>query len=137
MSGKSTALYKEVFAFIEEKVFKLMPSAFMTDFEAGLRKAICEHWPGIPLHGCWYHFCAAVRRKLRILHILQLIADDYSAKMIYRELLSLPLLPTQYIENGYMLIKENARANNVFKEFRKFFKYFDEFWLNLVCSYII
>lgn len=135
MSGKDTRLYKEVFNYIEENVFKLMPSSFMTDFEAGLRRAIREHWQSIrelKLYSCWYHYCAAIRRRIRTLQLLELIADNSDARKIYRKLLSLPLLPTELIEHGYQLIKEDARAKNLLKAFRKFFQYFESFWLNLV-----
>lgn len=135
MSGKDTRLYKEVFNYIEENVFKLMPSSFMTDFEAGLRRAIHEHWQSIrelKLYSCWYHYCAAIRRRIRTLQLLELIADNSDARKIYRKLLSLPLLPTELIEHGYQLIKEDARAKNLLKAFRKFFQYFESFWLNLV-----
>lgn len=59
MSNKTANLYRKVFQYIEINVFELRPSRFMTDFEAGLRKAINECYPGVPLH-----FCAVVRRKL-------------------------------------------------------------------------
>lgn len=139
MSGKESELYKEVFDFIEErKLFKINPTAsFMLDFEAGMRKAIKERFPKSKLHGCWYHFMAALRRKFRSLHMLRLIADDENANKIYRKLLSLPLLPSDSIENGYDEIKIEARKRNLHKEFRRFFSYFENFWLKLVSFCIL
>lgn len=133
MSGKDAELYKEVFDYIEEKVFALNPASFMTDFEAGMRKAIVEKWKNAKLHGCWYHYCAAVRRRIGSLHLFRLLAENDDAMEIYRQLLSLPLLPAEMIEEGYISIKKLAREKRLFKEFRDFFTYFEGFWMQLVC----
>lgn len=132
MSGKSATLYEQVFAYIE-KIFELKPKRFMTDFESGLRAAIKKCYPHAALHGCWYHYCASLRRKLLDLHMHNLIANNPSARAIYRKMLSIPLLPPEYIEQGYFLIKEEARSNKLINKFSAFFKYFESFWLNLVC----
>lgn len=135
MSGKDAELYKEVFDYIEEKVFALNPASFMTDFEGGMRKAIVEKWKNAKLHGCWYHYCAAVRRRIGSLYLFRLLAENDDAMEIYRQLLSLPLLPAEMIEEGYVSIKRLAREKRLFKEFRDFFTYFEGFWMQLVCPF--
>lgn len=132
MSGKSGELYKQVFDFIEKNLFKLKPAKFMADFEAGLRNAINEFYPETVLCGCWFHFCAAVRRKFLSLQLHDLIKEVPAAKKIYRKILSLPLLPAELILNGYNLVKEEAKRNNLNKDFKAIFNYFEQYWLRLV-----
>lgn len=135
MSGKKAKLYKEIFNFIEKNLIKLLPAQFMTDFEAGLRKAINEFYPVATLHGCWFHFCAAVRRKFLSLDLYGLISKFPAAKLIYRMLLCLPLLPAESIYNGYNIVKQEAIKEKLDKKFNKIFEYFEQYWLPLVSFY--
>lgn len=132
MSGKTAALYKEVFDFVEKNLFALNPNQFMTDFEAGLRKAVNEFYPDTKLCGCWYHFCAAVRRKFMSFGMYDLITNNPAAKLIYRMILSLPLLPEESISNGYNIVKQEAIDRKLDKKFEKIFKYFEGYWLHQV-----
>lgn len=134
MSRKSTEAYHAVFKYIEDEIYQLKPAQFMTDFEAGMRKAIVFTYPHAILFGCWYHYCAAIRRKVLGLNLYRLIVDSVSAKSIYRKMLSLPLLPSELIQEGYELIKQEAYDKKLYKEFKKVFLYFENFWLHLVCS---
>lgn len=136
MSGKAANLYEEVFNFIEKRIFSLRPSKFMTDFEAGLRKALSKVYPGITLHGCWYHFVAAVRRRFLSYHLYELIKDEPNVKFIYRSLLNLPLLPPEAILNGYNLIKREAMKSGFYKQLKPMLDYFESFWLALVSIFI-
>lgn len=134
MSGKTARLYDQVFEFIEkEQLFIISQNAhFMLDFETGLRKAIAKRYPKATVNGCWYHYEASLRRKFRSLHMLRIIADDDDANKLYRKLLSLPLLPAEYIETGYELIKIEANKKALNKCFKRFFSYFEGFWLEMV-----
>lgn len=133
MSDKKTKTYEKVFKYIEDNVWKFQPAQFMTDFESGLRKAISSYFPNAPLYGCWYHYSVSIRRRLMTLNMYRVITDDPAGLMIYRMFLSLPLLPQERILDGFNFIKNEARKNGLFKEFREFFKYFDNFWIHLVC----
>lgn len=133
MKGKKTSTYERLFKYIEDNVWKLQPAQFITDFESGLRKAISNHFPDVPLYGCWYHYTAAIRRRLMTLEMYRVITDDPAGAMIYYMLLSLPLLSKERILDGFNFIKNEARKNGLYKEFKVFFKYFDHFWINLVC----
>lgn len=132
MTGKSTALYLSVFEYIENKVFKLKPTQFMADFGSGLRSAINRFWPDAILRGCWYHFTAAIRRKLLSLHLYKLIEENSKAKFIYHAIHNLPLLPPEFILDGYNLIKIEAETYDLYNAFKEMFRYFESFWLTLV-----
>lgn len=137
MTDKSAASYKAIFHYIESKIFRLQPSQFMADFESGLRPAIWDFYPNSKLHGCWYHYCSSLRRRLLNMSMYDLITNNSEAKSIYRKMLSLPLLPPESIIGGFDLIKEKARKNKLYRPFKNFFDYFQKFWLNFVRMVLI
>lgn len=113
------------------------PSEFMTDFEAGLRKSIKEIYPKSKLRGCWLHFCKAVRQNAIRFGLYALLKNSSEAKFIFKSLLCLPLLPESLIMDGYKLIKQRALENGLMGQMRKFFAYFESYWLVMVNNKII
>lgn len=133
MTRKTTECYSHVFRFIEEKAFfKLEPTEIITDFELGMRKAIRECYPAATLHGCWYHYNAALRKKMLQNGLHRLMEENPEAQMIKKMMMALPLLPSKHFEAGYSFIKQFADVANLFKQFEGFFAYFDDFWVNQV-----
>lgn len=132
MTSKSTKAYQSVFQYIENNVFHLEPSQFLTDFEAGLRKALKLCFPSAIILGCWFHYCSAIRRKVLSLGLYKLIADNRNALSIYKKMMCLPLLPPESILEGYETILNEAEMNRLFKTFKKVFEYFEAFWLREV-----
>lgn len=104
----------------------------MTDFENGLRKAIVTCYSNVRLRGCWYHYCAAIPRKSLSHNLRGLVKDNPSAISIHRQMLSIPLLPAESIEEGYQIVKQNASDLNLEDGFEIFFEYYESFWLKLV-----
>lgn len=104
----------------------------MTDFESGMRAAIRKCYPHANIHGCWFHYCAALRRKSYNLNLRGLISNHTSAREIYRKLLNLPLLLPHQIETAFLGIKKEAHDKMLHNEFKDFFQYFETFWLELV-----
>lgn len=133
MTRKTTECYVDVFQYIEKTLFKLSPTEFMTDFEGGQRKALKMVYPNAVLRGCWFHYCACIRKKAMKLKLKPLLDDNSGATEVYKKIMNLPLLPSRYIERGYLHIKQRAKTLNLHKEFKKFFEYFEEFWLAEVC----
>lgn len=64
MTNKTAECYTAVFNFIKNNIFDLKPAIIMTDWETGLRCAIRTCFPNSTLKGCWYHYCAALRKKV-------------------------------------------------------------------------
>lgn len=135
MTRKTAECYSHVFRFIESEVFELKPTEFITDFEIAMRNAISECYPRARLHGCWYHFSAALRKRLIKEGLFQLIKIDEDAAAIKKMMMSLPLLPANNFDEGYKHIKKIASRNKYLsKKFMGFFKYFDNFWCAQVGS---
>lgn len=135
MSRKTTESYLAVFKFIEQKLFKFQPTVFMSDYEDGLRKAIRECWPNVTIRGCWFHFCRAIMRRSKKTGMTKLLMRNKTAKIIQRELMSLPLLPADNLQEGFDCIVEFSRKKKLFEQFSSLFVYIQSYWLNnQVCS---
>lgn len=129
MTRKTESCYTAIFHYIETHLFSLKPTEMMTDFEAGMRNSIKIVYPKTRLRGCWFHFCSALRKKSLRLGLRPLINSNRNAKLLFKELMSLPLLPAINIVQGYMHIKSIAQSYDIFKYFNRFFLYFESFWL--------
>lgn len=130
MSHKTEKAYIHLMNYIESDIISLRPTTFMTDYEEAMRNAIRKTYPDTQLYGCWFHFCQAVKRhgsQLRSGFMLTMRNDIDSAKLYY-ELLSLPLLPPQYILNVFNLIKQEAKSK-FGKLFDEFIHYYERQWL--------
>lgn len=131
MNHRTKEAYSHVFRFIEKNVFKLEPAEFITDFEAGMRSAINERWPSARLRGCWYHYSAALRKKMLKLGLHKLFKDSKDARCIKKMMLSLPLLPGDKFTEGYDYVQNQAQKWGLSKNFIEFFEYF-KYWENMV-----
>lgn len=113
----------------------------MSDFEAGLRKAIREIYPQSVLNGCWFHYRKCLKKRIIQYDVSKLwnkkersvnpqIASH--AKKIYKMISHLPLLPKEYFLAGYQQVKKTAKKFKLTKKFEKFFSYYDRTWLTEV-----
>lgn len=127
----------DIFKFIEVE-FSLNPKEFMSDFEAGLRKALRQMYPEAVLNGCWFHYRKCLRKKIIHFGVSKLwnkkgrsenpqIASH--AKKIYKMISHLPLLPKEYFLAGYHQVKKMATKLKLSKNFEKFFQYYDRTWI--------
>lgn len=132
MTRRTTACYSAVFQYIEKNIFKLEPVEFITDFETGMRSAISNCYPTATLRGCWYHYTAAIRKKMLKLGLHKLLKTDDDAKKIKKMLMSLPLLPHGNFMEGYGYIKECAKEWKILNKFKTFFAYFEKQWVSQV-----
>lgn len=133
MTRRTTECYTALFQFIEKKIFKMEPAEIITDFEGGIRKAIKKCYKRTTLRGCWYHFCAALRKKCYKLGLHSILKSNFDAEKLYQQLMSLPLLPAENFIEGYSYIKKRARENGLWTDFKSFFNYFNSYWLAEVC----
>lgn len=132
MTRKTAECYTALFNFIENEVFNLEPSEFMTDFEGGMRKAIETIYPNAAMHTCWFHFKRAIHRNCAKLGMKKLLRDNSDARTIQRQITNLPLLPDASIEDGYFVVKELTRKMGLSSKFKRFFRYFETHWLKEV-----
>lgn len=132
MTRKTSICYQSVFKYINKNVMKLEPIEIITDFEAGLRHAILKSFPNVRLRGCWYHYCAAIRKKLLFLLTSSLFKTNDWAIIIKKQLMCLPLLPSGYFHEGYQYIKRMTERYGLTERFKSFFSYYEFYWFSQV-----
>lgn len=132
MSRKTAESYRAVFEFIEEHLFELEPGQFMTDYEDGMRLAIRQHWPKVPVRGCWFHLKRAVNKKCVNFGLKRFLQENENARKLKSMLGNLPLLPENRIEEGYASVLKYAHDQQLFKRFAPVFSYFKNYWLKQV-----
>ena len=62
MTGKTEALYREVFRMLRVKMEGIKIAHIKTDFEKALMNAAKFEFPGVSVSGCWFHFCQSLFR---------------------------------------------------------------------------
>lgn len=129
MTHKTKKCYLAVLKYIKANVFDLEEAEFMTDFETGMRSAIKKCYPSATIRGCWYHYVAALRKRMRMMGMTKLLKENENAKTLQKMLMNLPLLPAEMFENGYSFIKKQASSWRLFNNFKKFFAYFERQWI--------
>lgn len=134
MSNKTSQAYTAVFKYIEEKVFNLQPAQIITDYEASLRKSAKECYPMAKIRGCWFHFDRALQKKALKLGLNSLLKSNPDARFIFKQILSLPLLPPENFLDGYECIRNKAKEVGIDTDFTVFFEYF-EYWIKQVIFY--
>lgn len=129
MSNKTEDAYDDVLSYIHRNVMNLTCAKFTTDYEVAMRNALQKISPGAQLVACWFHYCQAVKRyATKIAGFMQFLQSDAEAKVIFEQMLCLPLLPPEYILPTFKTLKEKAFAINK-KAFSKFFVYYQRQWL--------
>lgn len=132
MTRKTADAYRAVFKFVEERLFKMEPGEFMTDFEDGMRLAIRQHWPNVRIRGCWFHLKRAISNKCTSLGMGRVLKTNRNARKLKKMLGNIPLLPENQIVEGYSSIKDIAHKKKLSKSFGDLFSYFERYWLKQV-----
>lgn len=128
MTRRTIASYTHVFEYIHNNIFNLNCVSFMADYEAAPRTVLRRMFPNIPILGCWFHLCQAVRRRaLRLPIVSNLIRTDITARKIFYKLLAVPLLPKEKIFDGFSSVRKQANEYN--NQFDPLFQYFDDQWM--------
>lgn len=128
MSNRTTDAYKSVFDYIHKNILPMDADAIITDFERALRNALHATVPLTKLLGCWFHHCKALREKVAsISELFELIKNNKEAKILYRKLQCLALLPASEIKNAFDVLGFTALEK--FSQFEKFLRYYDNQWI--------
>lgn len=137
MTNKAQALYKAVFKYIEEDVFKLRPSVFAHDFERAMRLALESIYDEAEHVNCWFHFKQSIRRRAsNIPGFFAAINRNDALSQAYHMIMALPLLPAAEIGKTFKMIKLQIEAHEQREVFAPFLRYFESQWLKKVCKYI-
>ena len=144
MGQRLVGNYTHIFQDLKRKIFELtanqwQPRLFISDFETAIRTALHAEFPGVTVHGCYYHFCAAVWKKARELNITgpgsrALLGQHWPAIQTFiRKLMSMAFLPLAVVRNNFTVIctdQENTRLAMQHRELRECIRYFGQNWVN-------
>ena len=82
----------------------------VADLEKALWNALRQHFPGIPIKGCGFHWCQAIFRKIQ----KSGLADSYNSKgntyTFPRKFMALPFLPREHIPLAIKKLKDTAQG---------------------------
>jgi MULE transposase domain len=138
LSSKTTALYREMFQQLQRHVRRitgndLAPGRAICDFEIALMTAIQSEFPDTTVHGCFFHFCQSLWRKVQELGLATLCTQNRSVKKVIRKVMSLGYLPTALVRMTFNLIYNSrsiSRLMNTVPALRDFIAYFNQNYIN-------
>lgn len=132
MSRKTKKCYTHVFKYIKNNILDMNCHSITTDFEKAMRGGLFALYPNVKYVLCWFHFTqAAKRRAMQTPQLIPYIRKNREAEEIYYKLLSLPLLPAQFIQQEFSKLKIIARARHR-AVFSPFLTYYEKQWLKKV-----
>lgn len=118
MTARTASMYTVLFRFLQRR-FDLQPSSIMADWEGSSRKAAREVWGSVPIYGCNFHFCQALKRKAVDMGVF----SDNTERLIVRLFMRLSLLPRHKIAEGLQAICEIIADKKMKTKFHDFHKY--------------
>ena len=77
--------------------------------------------------GCYFHFTQAIYRQIQHLHLTTIYRDDETARSTARKLMSLPLVPLDYVQDAFDIISAEAPDSMI-----PLVDYFDGYWITKV-----
>lgn len=117
MERKTKTAYKLLIRKVMEMVPHLAVEDIMADYEGALRQAIIEELPGVPLKGCWFHYCRAVCKYARRCGLSRREVEPTRALCIKMSI-ALALLPNDKFVEGVQMIENQAGEHiNVLRRF--------------------
>lgn len=136
MTKRTIEAYESAFNYIHEHFIALRGDGIIIDFEKGMRAALKRVLKKVksnmPVLGCWFHFCQALRTKMvRFTSLFTKVKNDENYYNIFRRFQCLPLLPVHHIENTFKNLSKEALKLDL-ESFQPFVKYFNNEWIKIV-----
>lgn len=136
MTHKSEKAYRQVFEYVNANLFDMKCASFMTDFERAIRGALRAVAPGVPCHGCWFHYSQALQRRSGTDGLTKYLKNNKVAHLIYKKLRFLALLPAAKISLGFNILKQEA-LDLQHEKFNLYVEYVFDHWITKVSIKIV
>ncbi|KAJ2937596.1 hypothetical protein O0L34_g19077 [Tuta absoluta] len=117
LANKEKETYKTMFTKIKEALPDFNPEKFILDFEISTILAINDVFPQANIHGCYVHFQRAVYRKATSLGLM----DHEETALHVKLCTTLPFLPEEDIDDGWLAIMENSQPDEKVTNFNNYF----------------
>lgn len=105
-SSKSCETYLLMYSelknsFVKAGFHSVRPRSLNVDFELGMLNAIRVNYPNFAIHGCYFHFCQAVYRKLSELGLAPAFLSNKAFHIWTKKILACPYLPLTDMEDYF------------------------------------
>jgi len=105
-SSKSTETYQLMFCELKRTFVNVgllyRPRSFNVDFELSMLNAIRSHFPNAIIHGCYFHYCQAVYRKLAELGLAPAFMGNKAFHIWVKKILACPYLPLASMDDYFV-----------------------------------
>lgn len=105
-------LLREVTDIAAEQQILLCPTTVLVDFEVAAINAVRVELPDASIHGCFFHLCQILWRRVQNLGLTKLYADnvdDFAIKV--RQLAALAFLPVEDVRETYSSLRTQFTAD--------------------------
>jgi hypothetical protein len=126
LENQKKATYSRLFSIIKEKLSKWSPKVIKMDFEAAAITSLKTVFPTVQISGCHYHFSQAIWRKIQQLGLVQEYKENAEVRLILRMCVALAYIPLPDIDEGWLIIMENAPQ---LPKVQEFLDYFVDQWM--------
>ena len=124
MSHRRQEDYVAVLDAVREIAPGAQPTAVVMDFEMAFWLAVSEVFPSAERHGCFFHWCQCVFRKIQKLGLTTAYESNPDMRHFMRAVMSLPLLPADKAPEAFDLLN----AINPYEQLKPLLAYVRRAW---------
>ena len=134
LPNKTEVTYERVVEFILTKIDSVSPGArpstIIIDYEQAVINVFKRLIPNISLHGCFFHYCQAIWRKVKELGMVRLYTNDDYFRTLIKSFSALAFVTPQQIPDAF-----ESLANELIENFgddemnNSFLEYFMKTWV--------
>ena len=82
----------------------MQPQGWLIDFEAGMIAALPRVYPGLPVWGCYFHFCQAIQAWLQRNGLKETYERDMDFAIIIQQFKALAFVPIHLVQQYFDLL---------------------------------
>lgn len=133
--NKTQETYKALLQIVKQLVPDAIVKTAVMDFERGLLNAFGEVFPSVEIHGCYFHYCQAIWRRIQGLpQVLRKYASDHTFALHMRMLMALAYVPTDNVRRYYAILKASDVFTENFEILEELLDYMSRTWIGTKVS---
>ncbi|RZF34654.1 hypothetical protein LSTR_LSTR012736 [Laodelphax striatellus] len=134
MEKKTYASYNKIFELLKKLLPSTKPKTIISDFEAGLLRALNCTFPDAAISGCWWHYSYCILKRMSKIGLVMAARNDANVMRVIHMCMCLPLLPAVQIEAGLVEIQNHTSLQEVAEREKldMIFAYINDQWIGKV-----